>query len=127
MKLVILITSNMENGIEVARRWQAAGAPGVTLIKSVGLYSLQQIINEQQIELPMHSGRSMNSLMAHVLRGMEHTNHVILSVMAKEQVPAMLAEARAVMGDMTQPRHGVAFVLPLDMAIGVRQPENEHG
>ncbi len=127
MKLVILITSNMENGIEVARRWQAAGAPGVTLIKSVGLYSLQQIINEQQIELPMHSGRSMNSLMAHVLRGMEHTNHVILSVMAKEQVPAMLAEARAVMGDMTQPRHGVAFVLPLDMAIGVRQPENEDG
>ena len=127
MKLVILITSNTENGIEVARRWQAAGAPGVTLIKSVGLYSLQQIINEQQIELPMHSGRSMNSLMAHVLRGMEHTNHVILSVMAKEQVPTMLAEARAVMGDMTQPRHGVAFVLPLDEAIGVRAPESGDG
>ncbi len=127
MKLVILITSNTENGIEVARRWQAAGAPGVTMLKSVGLYSLQQIINEQSIELPMHSGRSMNSLMAHVLRGMEHTNHVILSVMPKEQVPTMLGEARAVMGDMTQPRHGVAFVVPLDEAIGVRQPENGGG
>lgn len=97
------------------------------MLKSVGLYSLQQIINEQSIELPMHSGRSMNSLMAHVLRGMEHTNHVILSVMPKEQVPTMLGEARAVMGDMTQPRHGVAFVVPLDEAIGVRQPENGGG
>ncbi|MCY4073507.1 MAG: hypothetical protein OXG60_19620 [Chloroflexi bacterium] len=123
MKLVILITSNVENGLEVARRWQAAGAPGVTLIKSVGLYSLQQIIDEQHIELPMHSGRSMNSLMAHVLRGMEHTNHVILSVMSKAQVPTMLEEARAVMGDMTLPRHGVAFVVPLDEAIGVRNPD----
>ena len=127
MKLVILITSNTENGIDVARRWQAAGAPGVTLIKSVGLYSLQQLINEQRIELPMHSGRSMNSLMARVLRGMEHTNHVILSVMPKEMVPKMLEEASAVMGDLTEPMHGVAFVVPLDRAIGVRQPENGDG
>ncbi len=127
MKLVILITSNTENGIDVARRWQAAGAPGVTLIKSVGLYSLQQLINEQRIELPMHSGRSMNSLMARVLRGMEHTNHVILSVMPKEMVPKMLEEASAVMGDLTEPKHGVAFVVPLDRAIGVRQPENGDG
>ncbi len=124
MKLVILITSNTENGIEVARRWQAAGAPGVTLIKSIGLYSLQQIINEQNVEVPLHGGRSMNSMMARMLRTMEHTNHVILSVMPKAQVPAMLEEARAVMGDMTQPRHGVAFVLPLDEAIGVRAPED---
>ena len=124
MKLVILITSNTENGIDVARRWQAAGAPGVTLVKSVGLYSLQLIINQQNIELPLHSGRSMNSLMAHVLRDMEHTNHVILSVMPKEQVPVMLEEARAVMGDLTQPKHGVAFVVPLDQAIGVRQYES---
>ncbi len=127
MKLVILITSNTENGIDVARRWQAAGAPGVTLIKSVGLYSLQQIINEQRIELPMHSGRSMNSLMARVLRDMEHTNHVILSVMPKEMVPKMLEEASAVMGDLTEPKHGVAFVVPLDQAIGLRQPENGDG
>ena len=127
MKLVILITSNTENGIDVARRWQAAGAPGVTLIKSVGLYSLQQLINEQRIELPMHSGRSMNSLMARVLRGMEHTNHVILSVMPKDMVPKMLEEASAVMGDLTEPKHGVAFVMPLDRAIGVRQPENGDG
>jgi len=123
MKLIILITSNVENGLDVARRWQAAGAPGVTLIKSVGLYSLQQLINEQKIELPMHSARSMTSLMAHVLRGMEHTNHVLLSVMPKELVPSMLAEARTVMGDLTEPHHGVAFVVPLDEAIGVITPE----
>ena len=125
MKLVILITSNMENGLDVARRWQAAGAPGVTLIKSIGLYSLQQIVEEQNIELPMHSGRSMISSMAHVLRGMEHTNHVLLSVMPKQMVAIMLAEAREVMGELTEPRHGVAFVVPLDETIGVRQPRED--
>ncbi len=75
----------------------------------------------------MHSGRSMNSLMARVLRGMEHTNHVILSIMPKEMAPKMLEEASAVMGDLTEPKHGVAFVVPLDQAIGLRQPENGDG
>ncbi len=123
MKLIILITSNIENGFDVATRWQEAGAPGVTIIKSVGLYSLQQKIASNAIEVPLHIASSMHSLMAYVLREMEHTNHVLLSVVPKELVPTLLDEARAVMGDLMQPRHGVAFVVPLDEAVGVRQPD----
>lgn len=123
MKLIILITSNAENGVEVATRWQDAGAPGVTVIKSVGLYSLQRKLQSDSIEVPLHAASSMAGVMAYVLREMENTNHVLLSVVPKELVPTLLDEARAVMGDLLEPNHGVAFVVPLDQAIGVRQPE----
>lgn len=127
MKLIILITSNAENGVEVATRWQDAGAPGVTVIKSVGLYSLQRQLQNDSIEVPLHMASSMAGVMAYVLREIENTNHVLLSVAPKELVPMLLDEARAVMGDLLEPNHGVAFVVPLDEAIGVRQPENGDG
>ena len=127
MKLIILITSNAENGVEVATRWQDAGAPGVTVIKSVGLYSLQRKLQSDSIEVPLHAASSMAGVMAYVLREMENTNHVLLSVVPKELVPTLLDEARAVMGDLMEPNHGVAFVVPLDEAIGVRNPEGGDG
>ncbi len=43
------------------------------------------------------------------------------------QVPRLLDEARAVMGDLLEPNNGVAFVVPLDEAIGVRQPDDGDG
>ena len=120
MKLIILITSDEESGMEVASRWQEVGAPGVTIIRSVGLYSLQQRIQRDSLEVPLHIASSMTSLMAFALRQMDHTNHVLLSVVDEAQVTLMLDEARAVLGDLTQPDHGVALVVPLDEAIGVR-------
>lgn len=120
MKLIILITADSKLGLEVALRWQEAGAPGVTLLRSFGLYSLQSKISSDSLEVPMHIGRSMISLMTYALREMEHTNHVLLSVVPKEMIPTLLDEARAVMGDLTEPNHGVAFVVPLDEVIGVQ-------
>jgi hypothetical protein len=40
-KLVVLITSHVEKALAMAEAWQAAGAPGVTLIDSHGLRRLQ--------------------------------------------------------------------------------------
>ena len=120
MKMIILITSDLESGLQVANRWQDAGAPGVTIIKSVGLYSLQQKIQRDGVEVPLHMASSMASMMAYVLGEMQHTNHVLMSVVPKELIPSLMDEARAVMGDLLQPNHGVAFVVPLDETIGVR-------
>lgn len=126
MKLIILITSNIENGLEVANRWQEAGAPGVTIIKSVGLYSLQEKIKQGTMEVPLHIASSMTSMMAYMLGEMEHTNHVLLSVVPKEIIPTLMDEARAVMGDLLKPNNGVAFVVSLDEAIGVRLHTDEN-
>ncbi len=123
MKLIILITSNVEDGLEVATRWQEAGAPGVTIIKSFGLHSLQQKLAGDALEVPLHIASSMSSMMAYALREMELNNHVLLSVAPEELAPTLLDEARAVMGDLMEPNHGVAFVVPLDEAIGLRRPD----
>ena len=126
MKLVILITSNVENGPGCRRSlagWRAR--PASPFVKSFGLYSLQRKIMRDSLEVPLHIASSMNSLMAYVLREMEHTNHVLLSVVPKESVPTLLDEARAVMGDLLEPNNGVAFVVPLDQAIGVRNPDDD--
>ena len=120
MKLILLITSDNESGMEVANRWQDAGAPGVTIIKSVGLHSLKEKITRDSLEVPLHIASSMTSVMAYVLQEIGHTNHVMLSVVPADLVPTLLDEARAVMGDLLEPNHGVAFVVPLDEAIGVR-------
>jgi hypothetical protein len=40
-KLVILITGKVEKGLVVAEAWEAAGAPGVTLIESYGRHRLR--------------------------------------------------------------------------------------
>ena len=125
MKLIILITSKIENGLEVANRWQDAGAPGVTIIKSVGLYSLQEKIKQGSVEVPLHIASSMASMMAYMLGEMEHTNHVLLSVVPKDMIPELLDQARNVMGDLLKPDNGVAFVVPLDEAIGVRLHSND--
>ncbi len=126
MKLIILITSNIENGLEVANRWQEAGAPGVTIIKSVGLYSLQEKIKKGTMEVPLHIASSMTSMMAYMLGEMEHTNHVLLSVVPADIIPTLMDEARAVMGDLLKPNNGVAFVVSLDEAIGVRLHKDEN-
>lgn len=125
MKMIILITSNIESGLEVANRWQEAGAPGITIIKSVGLYSLQQKIKTGSMEVPLHVASSMTSMMAYMLGEMEHTNHVLLSVVPAELIPVLMEEAKNVMGDLLEPNNGVAFVVPLDQAIGVRLHSDE--
>lgn len=127
MKLIILITSDVENGLEVAIRWQDAGAPGVTVLKSFGLYSLQRKMMGDSLEVPLHIASSMTSMMDYVLREMELNNHVLLSVVPEELVSTLLEEARTVMGDLLEPNHGVAFVVPLDQAIGVRVPGSDVG
>ncbi len=108
-------TDQMRVNLPVSRR-----VLGVTVVISVGLYRLQRKLQSDSIEVPLH----MASVMAYVLREMENTNHVLLSVVPKELAPTLLDEARAVMGDLLEPNHGVAFVVPLNEAIGVRQPED---
>jgi hypothetical protein len=125
MKLIILITANIENGLEVANRWQDSGAPGVTIIKSIGLYSLQEKIKRGSMEVPLHIASSMTSMMAYMLGQTEHTNHVLLSVVPATLIPALMDDAKDVMGDLLEPENGVAFVVPLDEAIGVRVHEED--
>ena len=125
MKLVILITAQIEDGLEVAQAWQDAGSPGVTIIRTYGLYTLQQQTQGGAIELPRMIV-SMAGAMAHIIDSVEERGELILSLVEDTQVDTLINAASAVLGDLTEPGHGVLFVVPIDRAMGVRDPRGDN-
>lgn len=120
MKLVILITTQVERGMEIALSWQDVGAPGVTIVRAHGTHTLRQEVERGEIELP-RIVVSMASAMAHIIDNVEARGQLLLSVVPDETVDALIDAASDVLGELTEPGNGVLFVLPVDRAIGVRR------
>lgn len=118
MKLVILITAQIKNGLKVAHAWQEVGAPGVTIIRAHGLHSLQIEAQSGQVEIP-RMARSMAAMMASIIDRAEQRGEVILSVVDDHMVDTLEKAAAEVLGDLTARDTGVMFVLPVERAIGV--------
>ncbi len=118
MKLVILITAQIEAGLDIAQAWQEAKAPGVTIVRSHGLHMLQKELRSGQVELPRMMV-SMGIAMAAIIDNMEERSEIILSLVDDALVDALIAAANQVLGDLTEPNHGVLFVVPVERAIGV--------
>lgn len=119
MKLVILITAQVENGMEVAQSWQETGAPGVTIVRTHGLFTLQKEAQRGTIELPRMIG-SMAGVLAHILDNLEERGQMLISVVDNALVDKLIDAASAILGDLSQPYNGVLFVLDVERAIGVR-------
>lgn len=112
-KMVLMITTHIEKGLAIAESWEAAGAPGVTLIDSYGLHHLRE--RGQAVELPLFVS------MAQVMREIEQTNMIILSVVDDRLVDALIQGAVGVLGrDLNQPNTGIVFVLDVERTIGMR-------
>lgn len=119
MKLVILVTAKIELGLEVAQSWQDAGAPGVTILRSHGLHTLQKELEHGDIELPRMVA-SMASAMATLIENVEERGEMILSLVDDDMVDALIAVTNQVLGDLMSPNSGVLFVIPVERAVGVR-------
>ena len=113
-KLVILITEHVEKGLAVAEAWEAAGAPGVTIIQSLGLHRLREKSKNVEISLFVS--------MASLLRQMEKTNQTIFTVVDDDLVDALVDAACKALGteSLDEAGAGVAFVLDVERTIGMR-------
>lgn len=123
MKLVILITAQVEAGLDIAQAWQDTGAPGVTIIRSHGLHTLQRELQTGAVELPRMIA-SMGAAMAAIIDNLEERGEIILSVVDDDHVDLLIDAASDVLGDLTQPDNGVLFVLPVERAVGVRNHDD---
>jgi nitrogen regulatory protein PII len=113
-KLVILITSRIEEGHHVGEAWQQAGAPGVTLVGSYGLRRLQETQKSSEVLAGMIS-------LAQIFRETEETSVIILSVVDNDAVVDKLIEVTEhLLGSLMQPNTGVLFVLDVERTVGVR-------
>jgi hypothetical protein len=119
MKLIVLITSQIEQGLEAAQSWQDNGAPGVTILPAHGLFSLQRAAQHGEVELPRMMV-SMAAALAQVIERAEEKSQIILSLVEKEKVDALIAATEKILGDLTLPHNGILFVLDVERAIGVR-------
>lgn len=115
-KLVILITSQNEAAYQVGEAWQRLGAPGVTLLNSYGLYHLQE--TKKSNNLP-----DILALLE-LVRKRRENNLVVLSVVDSVAMADKLMNAsQKIMGDFYKPDSGIMFVLDLERAVGLRNPE----
>jgi hypothetical protein len=121
MKLLILITGENEQGLAVAAAWQDAGAPGVTILPSHGLYTLQEEAKRGSVELPRMT-TSMSAALAYMLERSQKRGQLVLSLVRDEQVDTLVEATQKEIGDLDEPDTGVLFILDVERAIGVYDP-----
>ncbi len=124
MKLIMLITAQVEKGLDVAQSWQEAGAPGVTILRSYGLYSLQKAIQHGDVELPRMVS-SVAAAMAHIIDSVEQNGEILLSIVDADMVDQLVEAASKVLGDLTEPDSGLLLVIDVERAIGVRDHRSQ--
>jgi nitrogen regulatory protein PII len=113
-KLVMLITSRVDQGHAVGEAWEQAGAPGITFVESYGLRRLRERARSAEVLPGIMS-------MLQILRENEETSLIVLSVVDNDALVEKLVEAtNAVLGDLMQPNTGVMFIIDVERAIGVR-------
>ncbi|MHB8629375.1 MAG: hypothetical protein ACYDBJ_03030 [Aggregatilineales bacterium] len=112
-KLVVLITSQVEQSHTVGEAWQTLGAPGVTLIEGHGLRHLQEAWKHAEILPNMFS-------LQRILRENDLSSVIVLSLLDDDTlVDRLITATEGILGDMTAPNNGVMFVIDLARVIGV--------
>jgi hypothetical protein len=119
MKLVVLITSQPEQGMIVAQAWQDSGAPGITVLGAHGLHNLQREIQRGNVELP-RVVLSMSAALASLVQQTEHRSQIFLSLVDDALVEPLIAATENELGDLTKPDNGILFVIDVERALGVR-------
>lgn len=119
MKLVVLITSQPEQGMIVAQAWQDSGAPGITVLGAHGLHNLQREIQRGNVELP-RVVLSMSAALASLVQQTEHRSQIFLSLVDDALVEPLIAATEKELGDLTKPDNGILFVIDVERALGVR-------
>ena len=110
-KLVVLITTHVEKTLAIAEAWQKAGAPGVTLVPSHGFRTLKE--RSRKLELPHFVN------LATILKQVDDTTHMLLSVVDDNLVEALAQATRSVLQDPLTPKTGIGFVIDVDRVFGM--------
>jgi hypothetical protein len=110
MYMVMLVLDDQSRLLEVLDAWTEAGAPGATIVESLGLRR-------------MHACRAHVHArfdFAHVGDLCEEGHHTLFAIVPNEEVArACLAATERVVGDLNGPNTGVLAAWPLAFAKGV--------
>ena len=113
--MILLVLNKLEQCPSVLDAWEAAGAPGITILESTGLARMKSGIRD---DLPLMP--SITSL----LKGREEHHRTMFTIVKEEETVDRLFEAtETVLGDLRQPNLGILFAVPVARAYGVLNRE----
>jgi nitrogen regulatory protein PII len=112
--LVVLVLDDPDRCRDILDAWEAAGAPGVTILDSSGLGRVRQAGIRDDVPL-------MPSL-SDLFRRQEAHHRTLFSVVEDQsQVDALAQATQAVIGQLDRGHTGLLFVVPVSQAYGLHK------
>ncbi len=109
--MILLVLDNLEQCPAVLDAWEAAGAPGITILDSTGLARIKSGIRD---DLPLMP--SITSL----LKVREERHRTIFTVVEGDLLVDRIIEAtQAITGSLDNKDTGILFVLPVSRVVGI--------
>lgn len=117
MFMIMLILNNPEQCQEVLNAWDAAGAAGITILRSTGLGRIRKKMGLNE-DIPL-----MPSL-EDFFQQEENLHRTLIAVVRERPIVDRIIEAtQAMLGDLNQPHTGIMVVLPVLEAYGLDRYE----
>lgn len=116
--LLVFVVDNVDQYPAILEAWEAAGAPGVTILDSAGLGRIRERALRDDLPL-MPSLRDLLPI--------QEVNHrTLFSVIEDEPVlQRVIAATREVVGDFSRHHTGLLFVVPVTLVLGLEKPGTE--
>jgi len=109
--LVLLVLDDLDHSHDVLEAWEGAGAKGVTILESTGIGRLRRAGLRDDIPL-------MPSL-SDLFKSDETRHRTLFTVVETEELADRIIEGtQRVIGDLSQPHTGLAFVIQLQKVYG---------
>jgi nitrogen regulatory protein PII len=112
--LVVLVLDDPDLCRDVLDAWEAAGAPGVTILDSSGLGRVRRASIRDDIPL-------MPSLSDLFRRQEDHHRTLFSVVKDQSQVEAIAQATQAIIGELDRGHTGLLFVVPVSQVYGLHK------
>jgi len=110
--LVVLVLDDPDRCRDVLDAWEAAGAPGVTILDSSGLGRLRRAGIRDDVPL-------MPSVIDLFRRQEDHHRTLFSVVKDQSQVEAIAQATQAIIGELDRGHTGLLFVVPVSQVYGL--------
>jgi len=113
MFLILLVLNNIDQCQDVLDAWDAAGAPGVTILPSTGLGRIRA-------KTGLHEDIPLMPSLEDFLQQEENLHRTLIAIVrGRELVDRIVQATQAVLGDLNQPHTGILVILPVLEAYGL--------
>ncbi len=112
--LVVLVLDDPDRCQDVLDAWEAAGAPGVTILDSSGLGRVRRAGIRDDVPL-------MPSLSDLFRRQEDHHRTLFSVVKDQSQVEAIAQATQALIGELDRGHTGLLFVVPVSQVYGLHK------